>query len=44
MNANKSNSNKPSDSETNPLDSLVSAGTITQTQEDAIQNAFESIM
>jgi len=26
----------------NPLDDLVSSGTITQTQEDAIQSAFEA--
>jgi hypothetical protein len=40
--------NKPSDNttrtRTNPLDSLVTAGTITQEQEDAIKSAFESAM
>jgi hypothetical protein len=33
-----------SSTKTNPLDSLVTAGTITQEQEDAIQSALEAAM
>ena len=35
---------KSTSTRTNPLDSLVTAGTITQDQENTIQSAFEAAM
>jgi competence protein ComGC len=44
MEASKSSRTKPQDGATSTLDSLVSAGTITQTQEDSIKTALQKSM
>jgi len=44
MEAQKQSTHESTNTTTNPLDSLVSSGTITHEQEDVINSAFESAM